>query len=1006
VADRSWLTRFGVLPFFAALFGASTFALAFPAAGQAQISPAGSPDPTPSVKNPGPSDRDLVVRALEYYRCGHCKEAGVIFEKILLQQPKDIAIRKLLANCYLQEKKVDAAKTQFQLVLKAAPRDAEAYQGLKASMREIQNQTLLRQRRALQSRAVTAEEYRAAHEMEDAENLIKARRFDDAERVLDDIVGRHPDSAPARQRLAEIYSTTKRFDKAAEMYLALTQFPKASPQLLLRVAQNMEWDKNYPKAAEYYRLYLQRNPRSSTALLAMARILMQDENYVEAPRYYRLYLQRNPQDTGARTILANMLMWSEHYSEAASEFERIKTAKPQDIRILHSLAQCYDQMEMKEKALDAYQEVLTLDAGNPAALKARSEYLRYFDELPRQQAYAALERNDLDASARYFIRYSEKHPENTEMLLQIARVYSWGRNYTEAEKYYRAYLKRAPSDAEIMRELARLEMGNQQYADARRYYEILTHGPLASHEDYEALLHTYTWSGDLTGAQPVAKKLSELETNNADALQALSDFAEQKRLAERTRAEELAAAHRYPEAIAAYRRYLADYGLHQQTELLIPRLYSWEKDFAQSTREYRAYLAKYPDDIQARLELANVENWSGHYSSAENNYRAVLLRNPHDVNALVGVAQVVDYQQRDPFEVRNDYLKVLKAAPRNSTAGKRLEEVHSQVAPTLTFSQYNFADSDNVFRSVNSVETTFPAPGRIKLTPFYAFGYFHQNVPDMRLTDYGNGAGGRIEVNRASGLSFLAELGGVYWSEHEKLGTYRSDTSRKSFYARADGSFPLGRNNTLGFNYVHKDAVYDLTTVKALAAGIMEDTLLVNYQRKISERVRFWTTGGMSHYTPGTLTSQFGNSQPRFSARLDFQARPWITLGYATRVTGFTSASPIYFSPTLYQTHGLSYTLRKTIARTLFVSVDGEFDYGRIGTHRMPVPIGPSATTTGASVNSFELAVAPRLKWRLRHGVTIQAGLRFSQGVGGSSLNAPGIVYRTGGGELSAVKVF
>jgi len=989
------------------------FALALSAAGQAQTPSPGSPDRTPSDGSPAPSDRDLVVRALEYYRRGNCKDAEEIFEKILLHQPKDIATRKLLANCYLQEKKLDEARIQFQLVLEAAPQDSEAYQGLKASMGEIQKRTLAKQTLAIEKRAVTEEEYRSAHEMEDAQKLIKAHRFDEAEKILDGIVNRHPDSAPARQRLAEIYSTTKRFDKAAEMYLSMAQRPQASAEFLLHAAQNFEWDKNYSKAAEYYRLYLQKNPNSSAALLAMARILMQAENYLEAPRYYRLYLQKNPQDIEARTILANMLMWSGHYSEAAPEFERVKTAKPKDLRIRLSLAQCYQQMEMKEKALDAYQEVLTLDPGNPAALKARAEYLRYFDELPRQQAYAALARNDFDAAARYFIQYSEKHPENRELLLQIARVYSWGRRDADAGKYYEAYLKRAPRDADIMRELARLEMGNQKYAEARKYYESLTQGPLASHEDYEGLLHTYLWSGDLAGAQPVARKLAALEPNNADARQALSDFAErnriaaeQKRLAERTRAEELAAAQRYPEAIAAYRHYMADYGSDRQTELLIPRLYSWGKDFGESTKAYETYLAKYPDDTQARLELANVENWAGRYSSAESDYRAVLQRNPRDVNALVGVAQVVDYQQRDPFEVRDDYLSVLKTDPRNSVAGKRLDEIHSLVAPSLSFSQNDFADSDDVFRSLNSVEMTFPFPGRIKLTPFYNFGYFHQNVADLRLQGFGNGGGGRIEISRPNGVSFLAELGGVYWSEDERLGTDRFDTTRESLYARVDGSVRVGRNNTLGFDYVHKDAVYDLTTVEALAAGIMEDSLLVSYQRPISERVRFWTSGGLSHYTPGTLTSQFSNTQPRFSARLDFQAKPWITLGYSTRISGFASASPIYFSPTLYQTHGLAYSLSKTIVRNLFVSADGEFDYGRIGTHRMTVPIGPSATTTGASVNSFELAVIPRLKWRLGHGVTLQAGLRFSQGSAGSSLKAPGTVYRTGGAELSVVKVF
>jgi tetratricopeptide (TPR) repeat protein len=957
-----------------------------------------------------PSDRDLVIQALDDYRHGNCQDAEPLFEKILLDQPKDIATRKLLANCYLQDKKMDEAKVQFQLVLEVAPQDMEAFQGLKASMTEIQNKTLLKQKLALESRAVTAEEYRSSHEMEEAEKLLKAHQLAAAEKILDGIVSRHPNSVPACEHLAEIYSTTRRFDKAALMYEGLAKY---SPQFLLRAAENLEWGKNYSEAADYYRFYLQKNPNSSSALMAMARISMQNQDYIEGAHYYRLYLEKNPQDNEARLVLAEMLMWSGHYNEAALEFERLIAARPKDPSLRLSLAQCYQQLEQKDKALDAYQQVLDLDPSNPAALKARSEYLHYFDELPRQQAYAALGRNDLDGAVRYFIQYSEKHPENTEMLLQIARVYSWAKHYPEAEKYYEAYLQLDPRNAEIMRELASLEMGNKQYTEARRQYELLTQGPQARPEDYEALLHAYTWSGDLEGAQPVAQKVLQLEPKNADALQVLSDLeerkrvlAEQKRLGERTHAEELAEARRYPEAVAAYRQYMADYGHDQQMELLIPRLYSWGKDYAESEKSYRSYLAEYPNDSLARLELANVENWAGNYQAAESDYRAVLQQDPHQVDALVGIAQVVDYEQKDPFEVRDEFVRALQADPKNAIAEKRLAEMRPLVDPSLTFNEDAFADTDGVFRTVSSVEVSFPLPGRVKLTPFYNFGYFHQDVSSLDLRDYGEGGGARIEVSRASGLSFLAELGGVYWTESEKIGTSRFQTNRESFYARGEASYRLPRNSTLGFSYVHKDAVYDLTTIQALAAGIMEDTAMVTYQRPLSERFQLWATSGFSHFTPGTLTSQYSNTEFRFSASLNYQLKPWVSLGYATRISGFSSASPIYFSPPLYQTHGLDYKLSKQVFRNFYISADGEFDYGRIGTHQLAVPIGVSSTVNGVSVNSFEMAAVPGLKWRLPHAVTVQAGLRLTQGLGGSSTHGPSTLYRTGGGQLNVVKVF
>jgi len=951
-------------------------------------------------------DHDTIIQSLDYYRHGDCANAEPLFEKILLHQPKDIATRKLLGNCYLQDKKMDEARAQFQLVLDTAPQDVEAFEGLKASMTEIQKQTLLKQSLAIQSRQVTAEEFRSSHEFTDAEKLIRARRFDEAEKILDGIVSRHPDSVPARERLAEIYSTTKRFDKAAEVYQALSDGKQASPQFILRLAQNQEWGRNFPKAAQSYRLYLQKKPNDSGAQLALARILMQGGDYPEAAKYYRIYLSKNSRDSDSRMALANMLIWGGNFAEAAPEFESLQTERPNDLHVRLMLAQCYQELGRKDKALKAYQDVLDLDPGNAAALKARNDYLRYFDELPRQQAYAALERKDYDAAIQDFNQYSEKHPDDTQIILQIARVCSWDKRFSDAIGYYKKYLERAPQDLTVLRELAQMELWNKRYPEARKDYELLTRSPSATPDDFESLLQTYTWSGDLVGAQPIAEKLAQLQPTNELALQTLHTYAEQKRLAARTQAEELAAARRYPEAIEAYRRYMDTYGKDAQIELLICRLYSWGKDYGASTRAYRDYLIQHPQDAQARLELANVESWAGQYGPAETDYQAVLQLSPHDVDALVGEAQVLDYQQKDPFAVRDSYLKVLSADPRNSLAGKRVAELHPLLAPQLAFNSKEFSDTDGVFWTTNSGELTIPIPGRLKVTPFYNFGYFKQNVSGLHLSDFGNGGGGRIEMTEPTGVSWLGEVGGVFWSDRQSSASSISRTNRTSLDVRAEASFRPDRRGVMGFSYLHRDAVYDLTSIQVLAAGIMADSLFASYQRPISERVRFSTIGGFSHYTAGNLPTLQGNTQPRFSARLDYQARPWITVGYSTRISGFTSASPIYFSPTLYQTHGLEYSLSKTVARNLYVTADGEVDYGRIGTHQMAIPVGVSASVNGASVNTFEMAVVPRLKWRMGHGTTLQMGYRFSQGKGGSTLNVPGTLYRTQGGELNLVKVF
>ncbi len=969
-----------------------------------------------------PTEHELTVRALELYRSGNCKEAEPLMEKVLLHQPRNIAVRKLLGKCLLREKRNDESRMQFQLVLDIAPQDVEALQGLRASVAGIQKREEGKQALTLESRAATAEQFRSAHELRSAEQLIKDHRLEEAETILQILVRDHPDLVPAQQRLAEIYSATKRFDKAAEVYSALAEKPGASSAFLLRLAQNLQWRKDYPQSI----------------------------------KSYRLYLEKRPDDLSAEMELTHVLMWSAQYREALPQLEHLQIKRPKDVRVLLALAQCHEQLSETDQALQAYERVLELDPTNPTARAARTRHAQYLDQLPRQKAFAALEKNDYEGAAKLFAEYLQKHPDSIETVLQIARVYSWAQRYPEAEHYYEEYLHRAPQDFVVMRELAELELWAQNYEAAKKYFALLVGSSAATTADYESLIHAHTWSGDLEGAEPYAKKLAKLDPNNPVARETLNEILERQKLSARHDAEELAAAGRYPEAVQAYRRYMDNYGKTQEFELMIARLYGWGKDSGHATQAYRDYLQRYPQDLTARLELANIENWAREYDEAENDYRAVLLKEPHNVSALIGMAQVTDYRGDDPFKVQRHFKKVLAADPNNSVAAKRIEEIRPQVAPTLGYLQSSFWDSDGLYRSVNSLEATFPLPGRIKISPFYTSGYFHElrlprelgraSVPqgsvlaplllpqiqdlnkrigDLNGTVLGNGGGGRLELWRGARWYLLGEAGAVRFDQAVPCRLALClpsalSSNRTSLNARAEASFHPGENTSLGLTYVHRDAIYDLNTVASLAAGIMGDTLLISYQRPVVARLRFWASGGGTRFSRGIDSRFSSNTLRQLAARLDYQVHPSVTLGYSFRLNSFISPSPLYFSPSLYQTHGLAGRLDHRISRKVRVSADGEIGYGRITTLRelipaKAIPTIPACSLTtsdlaansniaaNCSINTFELAVVPTLSWQVRHDWVLRLGYRFSRGRG-SAFGSP--VYRTMGADFGLSKVF
>jgi tetratricopeptide (TPR) repeat protein len=935
------------------------------------------------------------VKLLELYRRGRCVEADTLFQEFLKAQPRNTSIRKLYGSCLLQQQRTEEARTQYKAVLQISPGDLEAAEALNPTA------TRVTQPMPKGTAERSPERMRAGPDLDEAERLIQAKRLEEAERLLERILSRLPDAITPRERLAEIYSSTRRHSQAAAAYRALAAV-SGQDQYRLREAHNLAWAKNYPDAVTAYRAYLKGRPADAAALLALANTLSWSGQLEDSIDAFREYLKLRPRDIDAQMSLGNSLVWNGRYGEALANLESAKAARPKDTKVLLALARCYAELSRLDDAIALYDEALRIVPADAEVMQAKS---RLQSELPLKAGYKALEEKQYVTAARQFAEYLRVHPENADAMLRVARAYSWGRRFSDAARYYADYLRLKPDDAGARREYAKVQISIPDLAGARETIETLVRTGKATSEDELDLVRALLWAGETDAARPLATKLAQQDAANPAIVEALAELKERERSAVLEQARSLTAQAKYREAIAAYREYMQRFPEDSEAELAVARLHAWDKRVNEADALYRRYLNRRPDDVEARLELANLQKWSSRYDEAQVQYNTILRADARNAEARLGLAQVLDYSGGDPFDLVKRYRRVLDVDPNNAPARSRYLELAPLVFPSVGASYRGFGDSDGFHRSLNRLEAVFPFSGGLRVAPFYEIGYFHQyrrvggqycavtpeeQAPAIAELDssicarngtfYGNTGGLRYELTPGSKHLISGEIGAT-----------RFTTGRTSMTFRNEIVYRPGGDKAFGIAIGYRDAIYDVNTAGSLAAGITAGSVTLNYQQPLSKRWRLWASGGASRYSAGD-DRLYGNSvQRRFSTRIDYQVLPNLSAAYSVRVSSFSKPSEFYFSPSRYLTYGFAYAWSNKISKTLSITTEGELGWGRI--KRFYVP----------AVSTLELAAYPVLVWQVRPDLAFRFGYRYSRGRS-STFGAP--VYSTGGADFGISRSF
>lgn len=255
-------------------------------------------------------------------------------------------------------------------------------------------------------------------------------------------------------RLAEIYYTMQKFDKALPLYEKLRQEKPESVQLLNRVVGVFMLKKDHEKAMAEADAFIAKYPDNGTAVLIKARIYL-SQGHTDLAENILVPEADKGKDPAAIVMLAELYRNKKDNEKAIIYYTKASELVPDNVGISMKLADLYLQNGQNKEAIKSYENVL----------------LKKDDFLPAMNNLAFLyseEGDELDRALELANKVSRALPENPDVADTLGWIHVLKGVYSQAEPYLRQALKAKPDHPVIMYHMGMLRYGQKKQQEAEK----------------------------------------------------------------------------------------------------------------------------------------------------------------------------------------------------------------------------------------------------------------------------------------------------------------------------------------------------------------------------------------------------------------------------------------------------------------------------------------------------------------------------------------------------------
>lgn len=460
------------------------------------------------------------------------------------------------------------------------------------------------------------------------------------------LYARYPNNTDLMINLGRIYRHLARYEEALHILEKAQKIGGDTDEVLYNLAKTYKRMHNYEKAAEYFSRAIQIKPDHAHAYDRLGNLYSLTGETDKAIETYKNGLRMDPNHPYLNFHLAGLLQQEKRYEEAIVYYNTALRINPSWSEVLSGIASSYLQLDKLDDALNTYRSILRI-SGESAPVYTELGYL--FEKKQLQQE-----------AEQYFYDALVIEPDYAPAALALTRHLEKKRQYDEAlPKLLAAEAASVNEDNHSLRLKAiQICMYAKDYAKARELFERLDENHRNDLNTLKLKGQLYALTGDVEKAEETFQKIVQTAPS---AIEFRYELAEQYILA-----------HKYEEAQQQLKLFL------KQRANDIPALMALAKTEEALNNPQAAYqvyqkiLTLKPDSFEAHSALSRLFQRSGETIEA--------LKTANEMLNMQSVSETVE-QTQDLAETLDLYEQAAESYMADPQLMKNLDQLKSSAVP-------------------------------------------------------------------------------------------------------------------------------------------------------------------------------------------------------------------------------------------------------------------------------------------------------------------------------------